>query len=61
MTVLERTRLKLQQELQDLVEKVENLGFVATVERKPLTPLAMGNARTVVVVRPSHFYYRQKL
>lgn len=61
MTSLERTRLKLQEELQLLTEKIENLGFVATVERKPLTPLAMGHARTAVVVRPSHFYYRQKL
>lgn len=36
---------------QDLVARAERDGVVLTIERRPLQPLAMGNAETVIEVR----------
>lgn len=34
------------------VREAEDAGFIVTVERQPLKPLAMGHAQTVLEVRP---------
>jgi hypothetical protein len=36
----------------DLILGAEMLGFIITIEQKPLQPLAMGNYQTTLDVRP---------
>lgn len=35
-------------------------GYTVTIEQRPLRPLAMGNAETIITVRESHASYRSK-
>lgn len=37
----------------ELAEYTKSVGLVLTIERRPLLPLAMGHAETVVDVRPA--------
>lgn len=37
----------------ELAEFAKSVGLVLTIERRPLLPLAMGHAETVVDVRPA--------
>lgn len=36
-----------------LVKQAEDAGLIVTIERQPLKPLAMGNAQTVIDIRPA--------
>ena len=38
---------------QRLVQEAERLGVVLTIEQVPLQPLAMGNYKSIVGVRPA--------
>lgn len=54
----EQLRQKMHQEYfqklaQDMADTAEHHGFVVTIEQEPLQPLAMGNYRNRVTVRPA--------
>lgn len=50
---LQEKLARFQRHAQQLVEFAERAGLVLTIERRPLQPLAMGHAETVVDVRPA--------
>ena len=49
----ERAPVDILAKAQELVAYAERMGVVLTVEQVPLQPLAMGNYRTEVSVRPA--------
>lgn len=54
MTGQEMAIADIKNVVETAVELGDSLGLVVTVEQVPLKPLAMGNVKTVVTVRPKY-------
>ena len=53
VTIEDEVAIYVRTQAFELAEWAKSVGLVLTIERRPLLPLAMGHAETVVDVRPA--------
>ena len=53
VTIEDEVAIYVRTQAFELAEFAKSVGLVLTIERRPLLPLAMGHAETVVDVRPA--------
>lgn len=53
VTIEDEVTIYVRTQAFELAEWAKSVGLVLTIERRPLVPLAMGHAETVVDVRPA--------
>ena len=57
VTIEDEVTIYVRTQAFELAEWAKSVGVVLTIERRPLLPLAMGHAETVVDVRPAAIVY----